>query len=90
MQQVQLQEWYKDSNYKKQQVQELLREKEKQDHLNFINHVDRNYHNSRKEYADNVIKHVQYREFKNAVGFVPVNEREVLKNKTIEQMKQDA
>lgn len=36
-QKQELQEWYKDASYRKQQVQQMIREKDKYDHENFMN-----------------------------------------------------
>lgn len=58
----------------------MLREKEKYDHLNYINHVDQNHQKAVKEHYDTVTKHNNIREFKNTVGFVPVDERQVAKD----------
>jgi predicted RNA binding protein YcfA (HicA-like mRNA interferase family) len=37
-----------------------------------------------------VLKHLQYREFKNQVGFVPIDPRELAKKQAIESMKRQA
>lgn len=69
-------DWYKDSTYKKQQIQDMIKEKERYDHENYINKVDQNHQKSLTERNDTLMKHLQLREFKNTVGYVPVDERE--------------
>lgn len=68
-----LQDWYKDETYRKHQLAQMIREKERYDHQNFINHVDNNHIRAIKEHHDVVSKHNHIREFKNAVGYVPVD-----------------
>jgi hypothetical protein len=53
-----------------------MREKEQTDHENFINHGVRNHQRTINERQDNVVKHLNYREFKNMVGYVPVDVRD--------------
>ena len=53
----------------------MLREKERYDHLNYVNHVDENYKKAQKDHYDTINKHTQLREFKNAIGYVPVDQR---------------
>lgn len=42
-QKQELQEWYKDASYRKSQVQQMIREKDRYDHENFLNQQDRNH-----------------------------------------------
>ncbi len=51
----------------------MIKEKEHYDHVNFINHVDQNHSKAIKEHHETINKHTQLREFKNAVGYVPVD-----------------
>ncbi|CDW75955.1 UNKNOWN [Stylonychia lemnae] len=81
-----LQDWYKDEAYRKHQVQQMIREKEKFDHQNFINHVDNNHIRAVKDHHDTVDKHAHIREFKTAVGYAP-DERQYQKQQAIETMK---
>lgn len=53
----------------------MIREKDIYDHQNFINHVDNNHTKAIKEHSDTINKHTHIREFKTAVGYVPVDER---------------
>ena len=56
-QRQELQEWFKDESYRKSQLQQMLREKERYDHLNYVNHVDENYNKALKEHFDTINKH---------------------------------
>lgn len=57
----------------------MLREKERYDHENFINQVERHHQNAVNNHLSTVTKHLNYREFKNAVGYVPVDQRQLVK-----------
>eukprot|EP00347_Sterkiella_histriomuscorum_P014310 403361362 len=82
-----LQDWYKDETYRKHQVAQMNREKERYDHHAFINHVDQNHQKAIKEHHDTINKHTQLREYKNAIGYVPVDQRQVQKEHAVESMK---
>ncbi len=79
--------WYKESSYRKQQIQQMKKQKAMYDHQNFINHVDFNHQKSIQNHHQTVDKHLQYREVKNAIGYAPVDERLVQKEKAVESMK---
>ena len=53
----------------------MIKEKDRYEHQNFINHGVQNHTQALQSHNDNVMKHLQYREFKTAVGYVPVDER---------------
>jgi len=72
-------EWFKDASYKKEQTNQLMKEKDREEHENFINQGVKNYEQALSNYNDNRIKHLKLREYKNQVGYVPVDAREAAK-----------
>lgn len=85
-----MQEYYKDALYRKQQVHQMNKLKEQYDHTNYLNQGAMNHDHSLKEYNDTLAKHTRIREFKTAVGYVPVDERIQQKEMAIENMQKQA
>jgi hypothetical protein len=46
----------------------MMREKDRRDHENFINHGDQNYAKGIREHNNTINKHTQLRDFKNQVA----------------------
>ena len=68
----------------------MIKEKDKNDHYNFINHGDVNYQKGMQEHLNTINKHTQLRDFKNSVGHVAYDERQVQKELAMEKMKKQA
>lgn len=51
-------EAYKDASYKKHQIHELIKEKNRADHESFINHGVKNHIRSTSDYHDTLTKHL--------------------------------
>ena len=62
----------------------MMREKDRRDHENFINHGDQNYAKGIQEHNNTINKHTQLRDFKNQVAHAKEDQRQTMKEQAME------